>query len=449
MPEFSIPRPRLAVLLALLAAAGMVYYHVGLLLPRSMERASVRGLGGGYSFGNDFYPVWLTSRQALVRHQNPYSPETTREIQTGLFGRPLDGRNADGRGADGRNAADPPREYRAFAYPAYVDLLFWPLALLPFPLVRVSLAVALGALTIFSIPLWLRALGRRASPELLVILILLTLSSYAVLEGLFAVQPGLLVGFLLAAASEALARGRRFFAGSLFALTLIKPQMSAVVAVYLLVWSFSRWRERCGFACGFLAWSAALAGLSLMVWPHWIPQWRHVLAGYGAYAPPPLITYSLGPRLGPLLGPFLIVALLAIGAILMWRMRSIPAFSPSFPLTVSLLLALTSITLLPGQAVYDHIILLPGILVILSTWRDVVLSSRAFAVVVAAAALALFWQWIVVLPLLASRVFLSPAQFYSAGVFLLPLRAAASVPMAVSVVLGYMMRHALRREYES
>ena len=427
-------RPRLAVLLALCVAAGMGYYHVGLLLPRSMERAAARGLGGGYSFGNDFYPIWLTSRDALVRHQNPYAPETTREIQTGLFGRPL----------DGRSAADPPRDYRAFAYPAYVDLLFWPLALLPFPLVRVGLAVALGILTVFSIPLWLQALGRRASRSLLALLILLTLSSYAVLEGLFAVQPGLLVGFLLAASFAALARGRLFFAGSLFAFTLVKPQMSAVVAVYLLVWSFSRWHERRGFAYGFFAWSAALGGFSLLVWPHWIPQWLRVLSGYGAYAPPPLITYSLGPRLGPLLGPFLIAALLAIAAVLMWRMRNIPAASPSFLLTVSLLLALTSITLLPGQAVYDHIVLLSGILVILWTWRDVVLSSRAFAVVLAAAALALFWQWIVVLPLLASKVFLSSAQFYSALVFLLPLRAAASVPLAVSAVLGFTMWNAMR-----
>jgi hypothetical protein len=431
-----LTRSRLAVLLTLFVAAGMAYYHAGLLLPRSMERAAARGLGGGYSFGNDFYPVWLTSREALVRRQDPYAPETTSEIQTGLFGRPL----------DGRSAADPPRDYRAFAYPVYVDLLFWPLALLPFPLVRVGLAVALGILTVFSIPLWLQALGRRASPSLLAILILLTLSSYAVLEGLFAVQPGLLVGFLLAASFAALVRGRLFFAGSLFAFTLIKPQMSAVVAAYLLVWSLSRWRERRGFVYGLLAWSALLAGLSLLVWPHWIREWLHVLAGYGAYAPPALITYSLGPRLGPQVGPFLIVALLAIAAVLMWRMRSIPAASPSFLLTVSLLLALTSITLLPGQAVYDHIILLPGILVILGTWREGVLSSRAFAVVLAAAGLALFWQWMVVLPVLASKAFLSSAQFYSASVFLLPLRTAASVPMAVSAVLGFVMWNAMREK---
>ncbi|MGO9087662.1 MAG: glycosyltransferase family 87 protein [Candidatus Sulfotelmatobacter sp.] len=427
-------RPRLAVLLALLLSAGMTYYHVGLFLPRAMERGAARGLGGGYSFGNDFYPIWLTSREALLRHRNPYSPEMTRAIQTGIFGRPL----------DGRSAADTPRDYRAFAYPVFVDLLFWPLALLPFPAVRIGLAAALAALTTLSIPLWLRALRRRASTSLLAILILLTLSSYAVLEGLFAVQPGLVVGFLLAASFAALAKERLFLAGSLFAFTLIKPQMSAVVAVYLLLWSFAGWRERRGFVYGFFAWSAALAGLSLIVWPHWIPQWLHVLSGYGSYSPPPLITYSLGPRLGPLLGPILIIALLIVAAVLMWRMRSVETASPLFSLTASLLLALTSITLLPGQAVYDHVILLPGILVILWTWRDIVLTSRPFGVVLAAAALALAWQWIAAIPVLAARYFLAPEQFFASTLFLLPLRAAASVPMAVAAVLGFVMWKTMR-----
>jgi hypothetical protein len=391
-------------------------------------------LGGGYSFGNDFYPIWLTSRAALLRHQNPYAPEATREIQIGLCGRPVD------------RPGDPPRDYRAFAYPAYVDLLFWPLACLPFPLVRIGLAIVLAALTVLSIQLWLSALQLRISSSLLAILILLTLSSYAVLEGLFAVQAGLLVGFVLAASFAALANNRLFLAGSLFAFTAIKPQMSVVVGVYLLLWSFSRWRERRRFTYGFLMWSAVLVGFSLLVWPHWIPQWLHVLSGYGGYSPPPLITYSLGPRLGPQLGPFVVIALLGVAVVLMWRMRRIAASSPSFLLTVSLLLAMTSITLLPGQAVYDHVVLLPGILIILWTWRDVVLTSRAFAVVLAVAALALFWQWIVVIPLLASRYFLTPAQFFSDSVFLLPLHAAASVPLAVSAVLGYTMRHAMREK---
>jgi hypothetical protein len=55
------------------------------------------------------------------------------------------------------------------------------------------------------------------------------------LEGLFAEQLGLLVGFVLAASFAALLRQRLVLSGSLLALTLIKPQMMALVAAYLLL----------------------------------------------------------------------------------------------------------------------------------------------------------------------------------------------------------------------
>ena len=98
-------RPALAVLLAVVFAAGMTYYHLGVFLPRSMQRAAERGMGGGYSFGNDFYPIWLTSRQALDGEREPYSAETTQQIQLGLFGRPIDGRaDPESDGQDGGGA---------------------------------------------------------------------------------------------------------------------------------------------------------------------------------------------------------------------------------------------------------------------------------------------------------------------------------------------------------
>ncbi len=424
------------VLIILLASLGMTYYHLGIFIAHALERRAAQGFGGGYSFGDDFYPIWLTSRAALLDHRNPYSKEMTREIQIGLFGRPL----------DSHNPADPSAHYREFAYPAYVDLLFWPAGLLPFPAVRIPLAVALATLTAFSIPLWMRAFQLAATPHFLAIALMLTLSSYAVLEGLFAAQPGLIVGFLIATAFVALLKERLFLAGSVFAFTLIKPQMSVVVVVYLLLWSFSQWRTRRAFVVGLLGWSALLVAASLIVWPHWIAEWLHVLSGYGNYSPPPLITYSFGPKLGPHLGPPLIVLLLAAALLLAWKMRRADATSAGFSLTVSLLLALTSITLLPGQAVYDHIILLPGVLLIACTWRRVRVSSRAFWAVLVIAALILFWQWIVAIPLLAMRPFLSGGQFFSRGLWLLPFHAAASVPLAVCAVLGYLFTAALREQ---
>jgi len=429
MPRFWLQSPRIALFLVLVVSAGMVYYYVGLFLPYAQQLRIAKDLDGGYSFGNDFYPIWLTTRESLLHHSDPYAPETTRAIQTGLFGRPL----------DAKNPGDPPVNCRAFAYPAYTDIIFWPLAVFSFAKVRVGLAVALALLTAASSLLWLRTLRYRGSTLFLAVLVMFTLSSYAVMEGLFAAQPGLLVAFLMAACFAALVKDRFFLAGSLFAFVLIKPQVAALVLLYLLVWTFSDWRKRRGFVAGLFACSGLFGAASLIVWPHWMARWLHVVLTYGNYTPPPLITYSMGPKLGPLVT----AALFMVALIVMWRLRQVPATSSLFLLNISLLLALSSIMLLPGQAVYDHIVLLPGILVMATSWRRLA-SSKFFAVFLAGGALALFWQWVAVLPLLVFRYF--SAQLFGRSLLMLPLDAASFVPLAVSAVLAYAMAQALRRE---
>ena len=434
----TLGRQSAILLLSVLCAAGMVYYHLGLFVPRAIEVRSVQGYGGGHSFGADFYPIWLTSRRGLLLRRDPYSASMTRRIQIGLFGRTLD------YGNPGAYAAAPV-DYRAFAYPAFVDLLFWPLALLPFFVVRIALAVGLPVVTALSIVLWLRTLRLRVSRTMLASLIFLTLSSYVVLEGLFAEQVGLLVGFLLAASLAALVNGRLLFSGSLLALTLIKPQMTVLIVAYLLLWSLAEWRVRWRFAGGFLFVTALLGASSLLVWPHWIGDWLRVMFGYREYSTPPLVSYLLGDRIGSRLGPFLTAALVVSAMALAWRMRRASAASTEFALTISLLLAVTTITLLPGHAVYDHVVLLPGVILIALSWRDLAASSRVFRVVLAATALALFWQWMLAPVVIAMRPVLSPGLF-SSVVLTLPIRTAASIPFGVLALLGLMMRQATRTD---
>ena len=121
---------------------------------------------------------------------------------------------------------------------------------------------------------------------------------------------------------------------------------------------------------GFLVVTGMLGVSSLLVWPHWIPEWLRVVFGYRQYATPPLVRYLLGDQLGSRLGPVVIAALLAErdraglaharGRCDVYRIR----------LTMSLLLAITTITLLPGHAVYDHVVLLPGVILIAMSWRE-------------------------------------------------------------------------------
>src|SRR5580698_434432 len=236
----STRRAALALCMAMVSAASMVYYHQALFMPRVLAVRAAGGLGNGYSFGNDFYQVWLTTRACLRDRRDPYNAQMTREIQVGLYGRPLDA-----------HLATDPVDRRVFPYPYFAVLLFWPAGEFPFPLVRVVVLCALFAMTLASVPLWLRAFAWRLRWEWVAAIILLTLSSYPVLEGLFAGQLGLFVGFLLAASVLSLRQGREFFSGFLLALTTIKPQVTLLVIVYLLIRSLHNRVKRGHLAVGF------------------------------------------------------------------------------------------------------------------------------------------------------------------------------------------------------
>src|SRR5882762_302322 len=238
-------RPRLrqrgALLITLLAASVMAYYYVAMLLPATRATESHPTIGSS-SFGNDFYQVWLTSRECLPHRLDPYRIDVTHEIQTGLFGRALSSSNPDHR----------PAEYRAFPYPAFVDMFGLTVAWLPFSTAKIVLAVILPFLTALSVFLWSRGLRWNTYLSVLTIFIGRTLSRYHGLEALYALQPGLIVGFLLSAAIAALVANKLRLAGCLLAFATIKPQVSILLTLYLLLWAFSSWQKQWKFALTFL-----------------------------------------------------------------------------------------------------------------------------------------------------------------------------------------------------
>jgi len=422
--------PVLAVVLAFIAGAAMLYYHQGLFMPRVLEIRAAKGLGDGYAFGDDFYPIWLTAKLWPNGHRDLYGAEMTRAIQTGLFGRPL----------DARNRSDPPADYRTFAYPAFTELLFWPTAILPFPALRIVLVILLPLITVCSIWLWLLALEWNIHWLWFLTIALLTLCNYPVLEALFALQPGLIVGFLLAASLFALRKDRPLLAGILIALTTIKPQITALAILYLLLWLPPGPRRRAHFMAGFFATLLTLVAASLLIWPSWIPAWSNVILGYHRYATPPLVSELLGPTLGALVGPLLIAALLVVSAALAWRKRRASLTSPDFWLTLSLLLAVTSVAILPGQAIYDQVILLPGILVLLRDWPVLRQAGRVPRILQKLGVVVFLWPWAAVLGLILVRPLLPPERFASTAVFALPIRTAGSFPFAVLALLLCAMR---------
>jgi hypothetical protein len=436
-PE-GLPSGRLAILVlgvALLGAGAMLYYHLGLFMPRVREMSATRNLAGGYSFGLDFYPIWLTSRECVRSRQDPYSAEVTRGIQRGIFGRAL----------DSHIATDPPTDYRTFAYPAFTDLLFWPAAQVPFPTVRVILLLGLIVSTIASVFLWLRALSLRVSALWSALVVLLVLCSYPVLEGLYAGQLGLLVGLLLAAAMFALRRGRLSLAGTLLAITAIKPQMTVLVAFYFLVWAPSDWPRRRRLCVGLVSTTVVLVVAALVVWPYWIQSWVQVVLGYHRYANPPLVSEVLARPLGPALDRAaswaLTGALLMAAVVLAWRNRAASVDSTQFWMTLSLLLSITAVTLLPGQAIHDQVILLPGIFLVSFGWRELRFTGIGKALLWAGAGLVL-WPWVSAFGLLLLRPWLGQQEFYSRAIFSLPLRTAAAFPFVILGVLALSLRRA-------
>ena len=425
--------PRLALCLALIGAASMLYYHQKLFIPSVVAARTALGLRNDYSFGNDFYQVWLTSRELLQHRSDPYSPEITREIQMGLYGHPL----------------DPPRpgdpvDRRIFPYPAFTDLLFWPAADFPFSLLRIAVVGVLALLTVASVPLWACAFEWPLSPIALTVILLFTLCSYPALEALYAAQLGLLVAFLLPAAMVALQRQRFLLAGILAAITTIKPQVTVLAVLYLLIWSAQEWRIRGRFFIGFLSTLLLLVGASLAVLPNWIQSWIHTILAYRHYNPPPLVTQVLTSPLGPrLAGPttFLLTAASIVVAIaLAWRSRAAAYGSFAFWITLTVLLSITTVIILPGQAIYDHLILLPGILMLARYWNELRSAGPAPRALQSAGVIVLLWPWIAAFGLIVLHPWLAPSTFNSTAILSLPLRTAASLPFVVLALLLWTQR---------
>ena len=432
----------LAFCLALVGAASMIYYHQGLFMPRVVAVLKAEDLGNGYSFGNDYYQVWFSCHELLHGKRDPYTLEITREIQMGLYGRLLD-----------PHRASDPVDQRAFPYPAYADLLFWPTAGISFPVVRVAVVILLVPLTLISILLWMRAVGCDPGWQWTAVILLLGLSSYAALEAFFAAQIGLVVLFLLAAATVGLREGKFLFAGFLMALATIKPQVVVLAVFYLLCWAIYEWRRRGRFIIGFFSTMFVLLGASLIILPRWIQSWLHNVVAYRNYTMPPLVVHVLTSSLGPhLIGP--VTAVLTFGSLILaaalaWRHRAAEVNSLEFWFTMSLMLTITTIVVLPGQAVYDHLILIPVVLLLAHERGKLQSAALPSRILLWIGAGALFWPWISAFVLIALRPILPPAVFGSQTVFLVPLRTSASLPFVALALVAWAWRLELKAQATS
>ncbi len=415
-----------------LLACGMGYYYFGLFLPRSRAVSTSLGMAGGYEYGGDLYPIWLTGRELLLNHSNPYTDAMTQRIQTGLYGRSLE---------NARRSTDPPPHYRAFAYPLYTDLLALPILPFAFSTVRVLLAIVLPGITTVSVLLWAKTMEVALSPVGIAIAIALTLFSYPVLEGFYALQPALWVGFCLAASIAAIGRNRLASAGALLAITFIKPQLTGPLAAWLLLWSLGDWRSRRRFALGLALGIVVLLSASELGLPGWYRGWYHAMVDYRSYTLPPLAEFVLGR----LTGYAVEVVTAGITLFIACRSRRATAGSFDFNLAVNLVLAATILLLPTGGAVYDHVVLLGGILWVCGHPHVVARGPRPIRVLAVLLAAVVGWQWIASTGISLLSVLNGP-RAATTNALLLPVRAAASLPFVLMALLTRIALQAMHKQ---
>jgi Glycosyltransferase family 87 len=409
---------KLALALALLLAGSMWFYVQHILIGHQRAEAALHGIPRGNL--SDLYPRWLGARELLLHHRNPYSPEVTREIQIGYYGRALD----PTRPLD-------PQDQQGFAYPVYVVFLLAPTVTLPFPYVQAGFRWFLIALTVASVLLWLRTLLWRPALTTAAILIVLTLGSFQVLQGIKLQQLSLLVGGLVAASAALLASRHLALAGVLLALATVKPQLVLPLVAWLLLWSFSDWHRRQSFVWGFVSTLGMLLAAAQYLLPGWIQRFREAVAAYRQYndGAGSVLDLLITPEWGRLLAGVALVAL----AVLCWRFRRASPDSSVFNLMLVLVLAIT-VAVVPKAAPYNQVFLLPGILFVSGNWRILWGKNRLMRFALVICGSVILWPWLAATVLAIASLGL-PADTVQRG-WTLPLWTSLAIPLVVVLLLG-------------
>ncbi len=420
---------RLGLLLALLFAGSMWFYVQKLLVPYQRADAAARERPRGNL--SDLYPRWLGTRELLLHHRDPYSPEVTREIQSGYYGRPLDPERAD----DPR--VDEPKDQQGFAYPLHVVFLLAPTVGLPFPLVQTGFLWLLVGLTLMSVFLWLRVLRWRPSATVTAILIVLTFGSYAVVQGIKLQQLTLVVSALLAGCGAALVAGHFSLAGFLLALATIKPQLALPVAGWLALWALSDWRQRQIFAWSFGLTTVIFLAASEYLLPGWFGRFREAVTAYRQYTggAGSLLDVLATPALGKVIAGVAVIAVAITG----WYVRHASHDSVAFSTMLALVLAVT-LVIVPTFAPYNQVLLLPAVFLIAASWKDLWSRNRLTRLACGLALPVVFWPWLASCGLMLASVFLPPSSVQNA--WAVPLYTSLGIPL---VVLGLLTACAVDR----
>ena len=367
----------LLVVAILLAASTYLFYNYISLPAPGSDYALTSGPEATFS---DLYPTWLGTRELLLNHHDPYSPEVTARIQQGVWGRTV----------DPRKPGDPKEESR-FAYPLYVVFLLAPTVLFSFRTAATLFVVFAITIGIFSAWFWLRFFSPDRTPFQTGMVVVLFLGSWPFVLATRVHQPALIVLALITGAIAAASSGFLWIAGVLLALSTVKPQAVIGITGWLLLWSVSNWKNRKRLFISFtFTLSAMLLGAEFLL-PGWFGKWREALSAYMQYSPLPgaFVQLMFGHLLGKVIGILVVlgVAGFCIG------IRRDGADSDRFKLAFALIVS-ANLFITPVWHAYDLVFLLPCILQVWG-WRAHFYELKPVRRgILRFSALALCWQWI-------------------------------------------------------
>ena len=416
-------KPFWLVLAAVICAVGMWTYADRVLVPYQKADADAHQRPRGNL--SDLYPRWVGARELLLHGRDPYSPEVTREIQAGFYGRPLD-----------PSLPGEPRDEEGFAYPVYVVFWLAPTIGLPFAIVQKGFYWALLLLTCATTLLWFRILRRSAPLWMQISMLALTMGSPAVMQGLKLRQMSLLVAGLLAIAITLLAADHAVAAGVLLAAASIKPQLVLLPLCWLAIWTMSDWRRRYRWAASFLITMAILCAASEWYLPHWIPRFWRAIHEYQRYTGATSVMDNL---IGPPWSWAIELLVFAAMAGVCWTERRQAANSSAFAFIFSLMLAAT-VVVVPTSANYNQVLLIPALLVLVTEGRTIWQRSIANRVLFTMTAGLIFWPWISSTAL-AVLSFIMPRETVEQA-WTLPFWTVLQIPMGVT---GLMLIHYYQR----
>ncbi len=294
----------------------------------------------------DFFIEWKGTQVAL-EGGNPYSDETTRQIQLGSKGR----------------LVEPGEDQLAFVYPYWRIFFSIPIAGLNYPWAS---AIWLGFILTFYIgALFLtgRAVGwRPKSAQASSGYYLALIFAFPAFSSLMLGQSALLVAALLGGVYYCLKINATAWAGSLLALATVKPQLTLVLIPLLLLRAL--WRREWRFIAGFFITLAVLAGISFAMYPAWFSEFVAVASRYPGYKRSltgPGFTFDwLGGGLATVVG-WAVWLVVAVGGLWLWwrytqaePAETKPGLSYDLAFSIGLILTL----LLPPQTNISNPVLL-------------------------------------------------------------------------------------------